>query len=150
MDMLSVRLVAGICLTLCGAGVGIRASEKLAGRVRRLSGMVRLCVRLEGLLTQRLPTGVITGMLTDEGLLPADKGWDGLGADSPEPERGICRRLAEMLGRGDAESQSASVRIAAEQLRGLLESARTEAEEKGKLMMALGTLAGMLCAVLCI
>ena len=34
-------------------------------------------------------------MLTDEGLLPADKGWDGLGADSPEPERGICRRLAD-------------------------------------------------------
>ena len=60
-------------------------------------------------------------MLTDEGLLPADKGWDGLGADSPEPERGICRRLAEMLGRGDARCQSASVRIAAEQLRGLLE-----------------------------
>ncbi|HIT93644.1 MAG TPA: hypothetical protein IAC43_00510 [Candidatus Faecivivens stercoripullorum] len=89
-------------------------------------------------------------MLTGEGLLPADNQWDGLGADSPQPEREICRRLAEMIGHGDAQSQSASVRIAAEQLRGLQQTARMEAQGKGKLMMALGTLAGMLCAVLCI
>lgn len=150
MDMLSVRLAAGICLTLFGAGMGMRASEKLTRRVERLDKMIRLCVRLEGLLALRLPTGIITGMLTGEGLLPADNQWDGLGADSPQPEREICRRLAEMIGHGDAQSQSASVRIAAEQLRGLQQTARMEAQGKGKLMMALGTLAGMLCAVLCI
>ena len=150
MDMLSVRLVAGICLTLFGAGMGMRASEKLTRRAEQLGEMIRLCVRLEGLLALRLPTGIITGMLTGEGLLPADNQWDGLGADSPQPEREICRRLAEMIGHGDAQSQSASVRIAAEQLRGLQQTARMEAQGKGKLMMALGTLAGMLCAVLCI
>ena len=150
MDMLSVRLVAGICLTLFGAGMGMRASEKLTRRVEQLEEMIRLCVRLEGLLALRLPTGIITGMLTGEGLLPADNQWDGLGADSPQPEREICRRLAEMIGHGDAQSQSASVRIAAEQLRGLQQTVRMEAQGKGKLMMALGTLAGMLCAVLCI
>lgn len=150
MDMLSVRLAAGICLTLFGAGMGMRASEKLTRRVERLGEMIRLCIRLEGLLELRLPTGIITGMLTGEGLLPADDQWDGLGADSPQPERDICRQLAEMIGHGDAQSQSASVRIAAEQLRGLQQTARQEAQGKGKLMMALGTLAGMLCAVLCI
>ena len=150
MDMLSVRLAAGICLTLFGAGMGMRASEKLTRRVERLDKMIRLCVRLEGLLVLRLPTGIITGMLTKEGLLPADDPWNGLGADSPYPEREICRRLAETIGHGDAQSQAASVRIAAEQLRGLQQTARQEAQGKGKLMMALGTLAGMLCAVLCI
>ncbi len=128
----------------------MRAFEKLTRRAERLDEMIRLCVRLEGLLALRLPTGVITGMLTGEGLLPKDGQWEGLGTDSPQPEREICRRLAGMIGHGDAQSQSASVRVLAEQLRGLRQTARTEAQEKGKLLMALGTLGGLLCAVLCI
>lgn len=109
--------------------------------------MERLLIRLEKLLLQRLPTGVLTDELIREGLLP-EAGWEALEAMGQPPEAEICARVVALLGHGDAESQAASVRLAAEELREVTEKASREEAEKGKLYPTLGLMLGMLAAVM--
>lgn len=85
----------------------------------------------------------------EEQLLPVDEPWETL-ARRTGPEGAACRELAALIGRGDAESQIAAVRLVEISLSAQAQQAREDAQSKGKLYSTLGLLGGLLAAVLCI
>ena len=145
--MLLLRMAAAASLFLASAGTGLWMAARLQARVRALERLERLFIRLESLILQRLPTSVLTGELMREGLLP-EGGWEALVSSLPSPESALCARVSALVGRGDAGSQAASVRLAAEELRASALDARQAAREKGKLYPTLGLMLGMLAVVL--
>lgn len=145
--MFWLRIAAAASLFLASVGTGLWMAARLQARVRALERLERLFIRLESLILQRLPTSVLTGELTREGLLP-EGGWEALIESLPPPESALCARVSALIGRGDAESQAASVRLAAEELRASAQDARQAAREKGKLYPSLGLMLGMLAVVL--
>ena len=145
--MFWLRIAAAASLFLASAGTGLWMAARLQARVRALERLERLFIRLESLILQRLPTSVLTGELMREGLLP-EGGWEVLADSLPPPESALCARVSALVGRGDAGSQAASVRLAAEELRASAQDARQAAREKGKLYPTLGLMLGMLAVVL--
>ncbi len=143
------RAAAALCLLLCSSGTGLYLANRLHRRAASLQQLTRLCVRLEGLLGMKLPTGVLTAMLVEEKLLPAGDPWESLRRYTG-PGQGACRELAALIGRGDAESQIAAVRLIETGLLAQERLAREEARAKGRLYSTLGVLGGLLAAVLCI
>ena len=145
--MFWLRMAAAASLFLASAGTGLWMAARLQARVRVLERLERLFIRLESLILQRLPTSVLTGELMREGLLP-EGGWEALFESLPPPESALCARVSALIGRGDAGSQAASVRLAAEELRASALDARQAVREKGKLYPTLGLMLGMLAVVL--
>lgn len=145
--MFWLRIAAAASLFLASAGTGLWMAAGLHTRVQRLERLERLFIRLESLILQRLPTAVVNAELMREGLLP-EGGWESLPALQSPPESALCARVAALIGRGDAESQAASVRLAADELRAAEADARQAAREKGKLYPTLGLMLGMFLVVL--
>ena len=144
--MASLRILAAFLLIAACSGTGFWTAGRLRARTEQTENLLRLLTRLETLLLQRLPTPVLNDMLKRERLLPAS-GWDGLIAALPAPEQAVCARVAGGLGRGSAEAQAKSVRLAAGELGQLLQQARQAEREKSRLYPTLGLLAGLFAAV---
>ena len=118
----------------------VRLREEVRLRDRQLS----LCIRLRNLLSAKLPTSRLTGILIGENLLEKNDPWGRLLADP------VTAPLVRIVGRSDADSQLREVMLTEERLRQLYADAEKDLREKGRLSVSIGFLCGLIAAVLLI
>ena len=140
---IGLRILFGGMRVLAGTGVGIFLAGQVHAREEQLRCLLTLTVRLEQMVLSRLPTGVIRERLVREGtpLLPPDK-------EEKTPEGQIRSEILAILGNGSGEEQAMLFKLLEQRLQDLLETARKESLEKGRLFPMLGCLFGLFWAVI--
>lgn len=141
---IGLRILFGGMRVLAGTGAGIFLAGQVHAREEQLRCLLTLTVRLEQMVLSRLPTGVIRERLVREGtpLLPPDD------KDEKTPEGQIRSEILAILGNGSGEEQAMLFKLLEQRLQDLLEAARKESLEKGRLFPMLGFLFGLFWTVI--
>lgn len=162
-----IKLLGLLLVVGAGSMLGLQKAKQLqnqAAWLAALEGFLRsmqteiryLAPPLEQLLSQLYAQPAyqsltfLSGTASYLGQMPFGQAWSRAvrEACSHQEAKQVLLQLGGELGNSDIDGQLAAIGLAEERIHMLLESARQQSREKGKLCTAMGTLLGTLAAIL--
>ena len=153
-----IKLIGLLLVIGTGSMLGLHKAGQLRHRVTWLAALEGLLRSMQTEIRYMAPP--LEQLLGDLSMQPAYKVLDFLPAIGQawnravaeacpwQEERQILLQLGCQLGNSDIDGQLGAIGLAAEQVHMLLNTARQQSLEKGKLCTAMGTLLGTLAAIL--
>lgn len=150
-----MRWIGVVLVFCCLGGAGFQMAHQLTRRVERLMDTGRLLGDLISLVGgQNMPTGEILCRLQRQGILPpgqwAPDVFEQYAADPlfHEEERSLIRRVGELLGSTDQQTQVRRLQLEQQVLADLTRRAVEQQQMNGRMYRWMGLLLGVLAAIL--